>query len=928
MRFLFCFIISILFSMCLLHAQEIEKFSLPKECTDEDYIAGKAIVKFKSEVRDREKNDLFNSLLYKIGADSAVQKFPNSRLPKEKYNELGMPFVDISGIYEIYFSEDLSIEEIINTLMKSNIFEYVYPHYIDKPLYVPNDPNISSQYYLDKIKAYDAWDICKGSEDRVIGIIDTGYEFNHPDLVNAVKYNYNDTIDGIDNDNDGYVDNFMGWDLGSFDNDPQFTSHSHGVHVSGLAGATADNGFGIAGVGFNSKLLPVKVSNDNGYLVASYDGIIYAADHGANVINCSWGSTYSGNLYGQDIIDYATINCNALVVAACGNDNNEVPFYPASYKYVLSVAGSDINDHKLDISTYNYLVDIVAPGKSIYSTWIGASFTSSGGTSMAAPIVSGAAAIVSSHFPELNMLQVAERLRTTADVIDTISENSSYYEKLGKGRLNLYRALTDTFSSSVRLIKWDFSDSADMDFGQNDTIYFNAKIINYLAPTNNLFAKLECLNPRVMLIDSIWDIGNLNTLAAANNYENPFKFKLLNVLPSEKIEFRIYFFDGDYYSFDYVSINVNKDYKTLDTNNITVTITSAGNFGYNDLIYLTQGDGFRYKNGANLVSGFGFMCGTGPSRVADNLYGIVNPVDKDFSSNGYVLNMFPPPFGDKCYFSSYSDKGEESASNLNVEIRQFTYGWNTLKDKNYFIIDYNIINDTTEAYNNFYAGLFADWDIIISNENRCWYDPDLNLLITTDIDSSVYVAIGLLSDYSAIHYASDLNGFNNSISLTDGFSGLDKYNMMKTNRFASGTDFSGNDVAAMVSSGPHVVEAKDTLKLSFVVLAGRSISELEEGIVRANEQYENINKVNYNISEYEAFIYPNPASDVLFYSFKEDVDAPVEISIMDINGKEIFKTSKKSSSGSLDLKSYSEGLYFITFFRKNMYFVQKLLIKR
>ena len=100
--------------------------------------------------------------------------------------------------------------------------------------------------------------------------------------------------------------------------------------------------------------------------------------------------------------------------------------------------------------------------------------------------------------------------------------------------------------------------------------------------------------------------------------------------------------------------------------------------------------------------------------------------------------------------------------------------------------------------------------------------------------------------------------------------------MMKTNRFASGTDFSGNDVAAMVSSGPHVVEAKDTLKLSFVVLAGRSISELEEGIVRANEQYENINKVNYNISEYEAFIYPNPASDVLFYSFKEDVDTPVK----------------------------------------------------
>ena len=98
-----------------------------------------------------------------------------------------------------------------------------------------------------------------------------------------------------------------------------------------------------------------------------------------------------------------------------------------------------------------------------------------------------------------------------------------------------------------------------------------------------------------MLIDSVWNIGKLNTLEAANNYESPFRFKLLNVLPSEKIEFRVHFFDGDYYSFDYVTVNVNKDYKTLDTNNITVTITSAGNFGYNDLIYLSQGGVFSSR---------------------------------------------------------------------------------------------------------------------------------------------------------------------------------------------------------------------------------------------------------------------------------------------------------------------------------------------
>ncbi len=306
--------------------------------------------------------------------------------------------------------------------------------------FIPNDPSANStsattgqNSFFTRIRAYAAWDLAlggsQGSSSIVIGIVDSGTDTDHPDLVTQFKQNTADPIDGIDNDLDGYIDNYTGYDLAGADynnivgdNNPNIfgNNNNHGSHVSGCASAATNNSIGVAGIGFNCKLLPVKCSADNdtrasgsGYIISGYEGIAYAADHGAKIINCSWGGS-GGGAYGQSIVDYATINKNCLVVASAGNSNLDEQNYPGSFNYVLSVAATNSNnDGKATFSTYNYDVDISTPGVNIYTTLYNNSYGQMSGTSMASPITAGGAGLVQSKFNYTNALQIGQRLKNT-----------------------------------------------------------------------------------------------------------------------------------------------------------------------------------------------------------------------------------------------------------------------------------------------------------------------------------------------------------------------------------------------------------------------------------------------------------------------------------------------------------------------------------
>lgn len=289
-------------------------------------------------------------------------------------------FVDLSNIYQIELNNN-EVYKVLDIISKepSVIYAEILP--IDEITLTPNDPDISQQYFLNIINAFSAYDKSTGDTSVVVAIVDTGTELDHPDLQGKLAYNYNDPIDGIDNDFDGYVDNYQGWDFANNDNDPSESENDHGVHVAGIAAAATNNSVGVAGVGFNTKYLPVKVGN-NKSITHGYAGIVYAADQGADIINCSWGGSSYSQL-ANDVVNYATYNKGALVVGAAGNNGQEMMFFPAAYEAVMAVCATDQYDTKAAFSNYGYYIEIAAPGDRIYSTKRNGTYGLDNGTSMA-----------------------------------------------------------------------------------------------------------------------------------------------------------------------------------------------------------------------------------------------------------------------------------------------------------------------------------------------------------------------------------------------------------------------------------------------------------------------------------------------------------------------------------------------------------------
>ncbi|HEY8400136.1 MAG TPA: S8 family serine peptidase, partial [Cytophagaceae bacterium] len=423
----------------------------------------------------------------------------------------GLPEHSLSRVYLVRYSSDESVIDACKRFSKSEIVEYAEPYYYFSVSYVPNDPFIGKglaidtlQYYLDRVKAFDAWDITKGDPDIVIGIVDDGNQL-HEDLTGNLKYNDKDPIDGIDNDNDGYIDNYNGWDVADKDADP--FGNSHGVAVTGTCCSKPDNTKGIAGTGFNTSYLPIKAAADmiNGMpnysnlITNGYEGLLYAAEHGCQVINLSWGSTGRSQLL-EELVNYVVLVKDVVVVAAAGNEGNEESFYPAAYENVLAVAAcstffsTEYNDWvetRAGFSSYGSFVDICAPGWLICTTGGQSNYYYTNGTSFSSPIVAGAAALVRAKFPELSALQVMERLRVTADVIDTFSFNKQYQGKLGRGRLNMYKALLNAALPSVRLKNEVVQPIGERDFSSGGKGAVRGDLVNYLDNTQNLYVKLS-----------------------------------------------------------------------------------------------------------------------------------------------------------------------------------------------------------------------------------------------------------------------------------------------------------------------------------------------------------------------------------------------------------------------------------------------------
>jgi len=324
------------------------------------------------------------------------------------------------------------------------------PEYLVHATESPNDPNFAAQWGMSKIRAPLAWDVATGDFGIAIAILDTGVDLNHPDLAANLWQNFGEIAgNGVDDDGNGYVDDRRGWDVIHHDGYPM-DDHGHGTHVAGIAGAVGNNGVGVAGVLWRCRIMPVKVLNSSGSGTYSgvAEGVYYAAENGARIINMSLaGSDYSQLL--QDAINDVVMRYDVVFVAAAGNCGSggtgcgsvNPIMYPAAMDNVISVAATDSGDVRGAFSEYNAFVDLAAPGVSIYSTTRGNSYGYKSGTSMASPHVAGLAGLIRALRPGWNREQVEAHLKATAAKVGNepyVNGRNDYY---GYGRIDAAAAL-------------------------------------------------------------------------------------------------------------------------------------------------------------------------------------------------------------------------------------------------------------------------------------------------------------------------------------------------------------------------------------------------------------------------------------------------------------------------------------------------------
>ncbi|MBA3389359.1 MAG: peptidase S8 [Rubrobacter sp.] len=307
-----------------------------------------------------------------------------------------------------------SLARIKQTLEENPAVESVDYNYVREPAFTPDDPRFGDQYSLWQIRANKAWNMVRGGPEVDIAVVDTGIDSDHPDLQAKIELRKDFTTTPetpIAEDNDG-----------------------HGTHVAGIAAAVTDNGTGVAGACPGCDLFVAKVVKNGGATDADVaDGIVWATDNGAEVVNLSLGGPDRSDAL-KNAVDYAW-NHGAVVVAAAGNSGRAVKDYPAAYPNAIAVAATNKSDRRASYSSYGKWVDVAAPGSGVFSTYLSGGYKSLGGTSMSAPHVAGLAGLLAAQgrpAPEIR-----SRIENTATDLGPDGKDKYY----GHGRINAYRAV-------------------------------------------------------------------------------------------------------------------------------------------------------------------------------------------------------------------------------------------------------------------------------------------------------------------------------------------------------------------------------------------------------------------------------------------------------------------------------------------------------
>ena len=399
-------------------------------------------------VRDHPENFSQDTVLVKLMTWESPDYKPNAYAPGL---QLFQKYQLLPNLYEAKII-GRSLPETLVNLQASRQIELVQPNAKITTNAIPNDPSFPKLYALNNsgqtggkfdadIDASEAWDYTTGTGQTVVAVIDTGVDYNHDDLRANIWVNSGEIAgNGLDDDGNGYIDDLHGYDFANNDSNPM-DDNGHGTHVSGTIGAVGDNGLGVVGVNWHTKIMALKFLDESGsgYLSNAIRALDYAVANGARLSNNSWGGGGYEATLGMAIARASSVG--HIFVAAAGNSasNNDVTAsYPASYAYdnVVAVAATDQNDNLASFSNYGAsTVDIAAPGVSIYSTLPGNSYGSYSGTSMATPQVAGALSLYLDANPSATASQAITALYQSADAILSLSNRVAGSRRLNIGNM-------------------------------------------------------------------------------------------------------------------------------------------------------------------------------------------------------------------------------------------------------------------------------------------------------------------------------------------------------------------------------------------------------------------------------------------------------------------------------------------------------------
>ncbi len=893
------------------------------------YQVGVMNIKFRKEVSGFTKNTMGISNIDKVFSDISVINVWQMHPLKSDFKKRMIGDEELAKVFQIKYDRSIDPMDAAAMILRDNkdVLDWAEPSFVYKSDYVPNDPAMNTQWHIQKINSYQAWDLNKGDTSVVIGIVDSGSDLDHPDLAANMKRNWLEIPgNGIDDDANGYIDDYKGWDFYANDNDPQIqpAGNTHGSHVSGCASQVTDNTVHGAGIGFKVKLLISKHTDDTNpesLLYNTDNGIVYCYQNGAKVINCSYGtSSYAS--YTQLVCTNAWNNGTIICASAGNGDANGIgqnwARYPASYNNVVSVAASSNTDVKTIFSNFHSTVDITGPGQDIISTIYNNNYTNLSGTSMSSPIVAGTVALIRSKYPAWTVQQVYDRLLLGVDSIYTL--NPTYVGLLGTGRVNAFKCLSDL--PIVRLVTANPNDSI---YGNNDKVFDVDEIIalqlnlkNTHFAGSNASLRLTTTSTDVQIVQDSVYVGSIGAYANFSTaLTNTFKVKALSSCAFDKdIIFKVKssascYTDDNANTF---TVRFRQGFAVHSANNMKLCLTKDGNVGKKAQSY---GSGLQIGSGTtNYIYEGGLMIGTSNTKVSDVVRRSLTPAnasDTDFVAlRGYALTT-PGVHSAQDGIGKFNDDGAGS-NKIGVEVEAYSYEFTTSQDMNYVLVQYKIKNTSGAALSNVYAGLFT-WmspEGFFNSGNISRLSTANKLAYTYNTGyMDKYIGVGLMTNQTMnfkIYPSTDL---------LNGFTTQEKWDGLSSGVVNDSLGPNGNGYVLGV--GPFNLAVNQVETIGFAVLYGTSAADLIAKNIQAKTKYNTVGVNNISTEVPKVFSlsqnYPNPFNPTTNIMFGVPKNSMVTIKVYDLLGREVavlLNEQKQAGTYQVDFNaaSLSSGVYF------------------